>query len=145
MAKTVGVALGGGGAKGLAHIAVLQTLDEMGVKVSALAGTSIGAIVGSGYASGKSGNDLRAGIDQLLEVPRNFEQVKKTGRLFGWLDLLGVEFGKSHVLEANAFIAEMETYVGAETFEELGIPLKVVAADFWKRREVVLEIGRAHV
>ena len=113
----------------------------MGIKVSALAGTSIGAIIGSGYASGRTGNELRAALDELLEVPRSFEQIMNSGRLFGWLDLLEVEFGKSHILEASAFITEMRTYVGVDTFEELSIPLKVVAADFWNRKEVVFESG----
>ena len=62
-------------------------------------------------------------------------------RLFGWLDLLNVEFGKSHILEATTFISEMRSYVGVETIEELPTPLKVVAADFWDRREVVFESG----
>lgn len=51
--KKVGLALGGGGAKGLAHIGVIQALVEAGVKISAVAGTSMGALVGGWYASGK--------------------------------------------------------------------------------------------
>lgn len=51
--KKVGLALGGGGAKGLAHIGVLQALLEEGVEISAVAGTSMGALVGGWYASGK--------------------------------------------------------------------------------------------
>ena len=47
MTKTIGLSLGGGGAKGLAHIAVLETLDEMGIQVKAISGTSIGAMIGT--------------------------------------------------------------------------------------------------
>ena len=52
--KSFALALGGGGARGLAHIAVLEALDEMGVKPAAIAGTSIGALVGAAYAAGMS-------------------------------------------------------------------------------------------
>ena len=52
---TIGLALGGGGARGLSHILVLEALDELGVKPALIAGTSIGAILGAAYASGMSG------------------------------------------------------------------------------------------
>jgi len=57
--KTVGVALGGGGARGIAHIAVLEALDDMGVKPVAIAGTSIGALIGAAYAAGMTGKEIR--------------------------------------------------------------------------------------
>ncbi len=141
MGKSVGVALGGGGAKGLAHVAVLQTLDDMGVQIDALAGTSIGAIIASGYASGRSANQLRADLDKLLTTPNRLEQVINSDRLFGWLDLLNIEFGKSHILSAHAFVSEMQSYVGVENIEALQTPLKVVASDFWNRKEVVFDSG----
>ena len=57
--KTFALALGAGGARGLAHIAVLEALDEMGVKPVAVAGTSIGALIGAACAAGMSGKDIR--------------------------------------------------------------------------------------
>ena len=57
--KTFALALGGGGARGLAHIAVVEALDEMGVKPVAIAGSSIGAVIGAGYAAGMSGRAMR--------------------------------------------------------------------------------------
>ena len=57
--KTFALALGGGGARGLAHIAVIEALDDMGVKPTAIAGTSIGALIGAGYAAGMTGKDIR--------------------------------------------------------------------------------------
>ena len=57
--KTVALALGGGGARGLAHIVVLETLDELGIRPVAIAGTSIGALIGAPYAAGMSGAELR--------------------------------------------------------------------------------------
>ena len=57
--KTFALALGGGGARGIAHIAVLEALDEIGRKPAAIAGTSIGALIGAAYAAGMSGKDIR--------------------------------------------------------------------------------------
>src|SRR5215471_11032661 len=58
-AKTFALALGGGGARGLAHIVVLEALDEMGCKPAAIAGTSIGSLIGAAYAAGMAGKDIR--------------------------------------------------------------------------------------
>src|ERR1700720_4244708 len=57
--KSFALALGSGGARGLAHIAVIEALDEMGVKPTAIAGTSIGALIGAAYAAGMRGKDIR--------------------------------------------------------------------------------------
>src|SRR6516225_6868994 len=57
--KTVGLALGAGGARGLAHIAVIEALDEMEVRPAAIAGSSIGAAIGAAYAAGMSGKAMR--------------------------------------------------------------------------------------
>ena len=56
--KRIGLALGGGGAKGLCHIAFVKALDEMDLKPSVIAGTSIGAVVGALYAAGVSGEEM---------------------------------------------------------------------------------------
>ena len=57
--KTFALALGGGGARGLAHIPVIEALDDMGLKPAAIAGTSIGALIGAAYAAGMRGKDIR--------------------------------------------------------------------------------------
>ena len=56
--KKIGLALGGGGAKGYAHIPILEVFDELGVKPCCITGTSIGAVIGALYASGHSANDI---------------------------------------------------------------------------------------
>src|SRR5512135_3661963 len=56
--KKIGLALGGGGAKGLCHIAFLKALDELGVRPALMAGTSIGAVIGGFYAAGLSGAEI---------------------------------------------------------------------------------------
>ena len=55
----IGLALGGGGARGMVHILVCEVFDELGVKPALIAGTSIGAIIGAGYAAGFSGREMR--------------------------------------------------------------------------------------
>ena len=76
--QKVGLVLSGGGAKGLAHVGVLKTLDSLGVRVDYIAGTSMGAVVGALYASGYTGQQLDSIIrstnfDLLIsdKVPRN--------------------------------------------------------------------------
>ncbi len=59
MSPTFGIAFGGGGARGLAHIHVIEALDELGIRPVAIAGSSIGAIMGAGMAAGLSGKDIR--------------------------------------------------------------------------------------
>jgi NTE family protein len=139
--KTVGIALGGGGAKGLAHIPLLKVLDKLDVEVVAVAGTSIGAIIGALYASLGSGARVADALDAILHEPRSLQGALEAKRTFGWIELLGVSFGRSYVLEADGFMAELSDYLGAKSFEDLPIPMKVVAADFWKREEVVFDSG----
>lgn len=141
MPKTVGVALGGGGAKGLAHIAVLEVLDELGVEVAAVSGTSIGAIMGTLYASGMSGKEVREAIEAILATPETLEEAFTAKRTFGWLELLSVDLGRSYLLQADGFLSEYESLLPVKHFEELKIPMHVVAADFWEREEVVFNSG----
>ena len=141
MSKTVGIALGGGGAKGLAHLSVLEVLDELDANVVAVSGTSIGAIIGSLYAAGLSAKESRQAIDDILATPRSLEQARNADRLFGWIELLGIDLGRSHILDADGFLEELEKSIGVESFAELKIPFQVVAADFWGREQVVFDSG----
>ncbi len=61
----IGLALGSGGARGLAHVLVFEVLDELGLRPHRIAGSSIGAIMGALYASGMSAADIHARIDRL--------------------------------------------------------------------------------
>jgi len=69
MTKSFALALGGGGARGLAHIAVLEALDDMGQKPAAIAGTSIGALIAAAYAAGMSGREIRRFVITLAHDP----------------------------------------------------------------------------
>lgn len=139
-----GVALGGGGAKGLAHIPMLEVLEKAGIRPSAIAGTSIGAIIGALYASGMPPAAMREAVDELTRVPRSFRELiraSQTGALFDWLDFIDLDIARGSLLNIERFLSDFEKVVGVSRFEELKIPLKVVATDFWKREEVIFDSG----
>src|SRR5207253_576844 len=62
----IGLALGGGSARGLAHIPILEVFDELGLKPAVIAGCSIGALIGAAYAGGLSARDIRERAEMLL-------------------------------------------------------------------------------
>ncbi|HZP20849.1 MAG TPA: patatin-like phospholipase family protein [Bauldia sp.] len=142
--RTVALALGSGGARGLAHIPVLEALDELGVAPVAVAGASIGAVVGSGYAAGMSGREIRAYAEETLfgrsEVVRRLfslqlGEARKRFAESGSLRGLGAQLNAAVVLEE--FLPDRVP----RTFEELRIPLHVVTTDVWNRVERVIRSG----
>jgi NTE family protein len=126
--RTIGLALGGGGARGLCHIDFCMALDEMGLKPCIISGTSIGAIAGGFYAAGVSGSGMEEILDQigLREISKMID--------FSILHPSGLVKGKG----VTDFLSK---HLPAKTFEELTIPLKVVATDYWRRKEVIFESG----
>src|SRR4051794_18371411 len=66
----IGVALGGGSARGLTHIPFIEAMDELGLKPSVISGTSIGALIGAGWANGMSGQELREHVLGVLGTMR---------------------------------------------------------------------------
>lgn len=127
---TFALALGGGGARGLAHIHIIETLDELGIRPVAISGSSIGAIMGAAMASGMSGREIhdyaRSVVAKPREVaarmwqarPATFREAVKRG-------FKVTQFDVERIL--NAFLPpEMP-----KTFAELQIPLTVTATDFF--------------
>ncbi len=136
----IGLALGGGGAKGLAHICMLEVIDEFGLKPSRIVGTSIGAIIGVMYASGISGRTLREEFQNISnEESSGFIEAMRN--IFTWLQLTNVNWKGGSLLKADAALDDLMRYVQVANFEDLSIPVQVVASDFWRRTEVVLESG----
>ena len=64
----IGLALGGGGARGLAHVVMLEAFDELGLRPKVIAGTSIGAVIGAAYASGMTAREIRAQMQEVLSA-----------------------------------------------------------------------------
>jgi NTE family protein len=127
--KRIGVALGAGGAKGLSHIAFLQALDELGVRPAVIAGTSIGAVIGGLYAAGVSGDRLSQLVKEI-----GFRDLYKIVLDFSILSQSAIFTGKA----VEDFLSRE---IPVRTFEEIEIPFKVVATNFWGRRPVVFESG----
>ena len=126
--KKLGLTLGGGGAKGLAHIAFLKVLDELYIKPSVISGTSIGAIIGAFYASGLSGAKLH-------------EKLSEIG-LIGLLKFINLSgFRKSGLFSGKGIEKFLKDNLPVTRFEDLKIPLRIVATDFWERKEVVFSKG----
>ncbi len=136
----IGLALGGGGAKGLAHIRLLEVIDEFGIEPRCIVGTSIGAIVGVLYASGMSPRTLREEIQGASRNGKN-SITDAAKNIFAWLQLVKVNWKGGSLLKADAFLDDLMKYVKVRDFEELRMPVRVVAADFWRRDEVVLGTG----
>jgi len=138
-ASGIGLALGGGGARGLAHIVVLEAFDELGVQPDVIAGTSIGAIFGAAYCVGMSGRDLREYCVSLFSNrTRVIRRVMngKTGKLFAlWTPRRPAMFDPVVLLRA-VMPEEVDC-----TFADLQIPLKVMTSDFYTQSEFVIDRG----
>jgi NTE family protein len=138
----IGLALGGGGAKGLAHIMMLEVLDELNLRPHRIAGTSFGAIMGALYASGMSGQEIRQLIDRITVSKDEswfsglFEQ--DVGR---WWDIIEIQLGRGGLLDTSGLATFLREIIPGTQFDELNIPLKVVTADFWQRKQVVFDRG----
>jgi len=140
--QKIGLALGGGGARGLAHIQVFEALDELGLRPHRIAGTSIGAVMGSLYASGLSGCEIRA-VVQEWQTPRPEKRHGILDRrdLRRWAALLDPSFDRSGLFKGEKIIRFLADFVQCDTFEELKIPLYVTAADYGDASEVVFKSG----
>jgi NTE family protein len=137
-----GLALGGGGAKGLAHIPMLEALDELGISPHVIAGSSIGAIIGALYAAGLSGRDIRAQIEQFFvdekEAANNLFTLPKSVR---WLDFIDPALTGGGLLNSDDFIKYLGEVLPTRSFRKLQIPLKIVTAELLTGREVVIDSG----
>jgi NTE family protein len=139
--KTFALALGGGGARGLAQIAVIEALDDMGVRPAAIAGVSVGAAIGAAYAAGMRGKTIRRHmIDIAHNRPDTFARLY-AARGVALSELFGAGFGNPLVLDAERFCAAFLPPGVPDRFENLTIPLNVIATDLYGRSEVLFTAG----
>src|SRR4029079_16928870 len=139
--KTVALALGGGGARGLAHIIVAEALDEMGVKPIAIGGTSIGAVIGAGYAAGMSGREMRRYAIHIAHNRTDVMRRMMRSRAGKLRNLFGGGLGDATRLDAERLCEQFLPESLPEDFSGLSIPLTVIASDPFLRREVVFSTG----
>jgi len=131
LGTSIGLALGGGAAFGLAHIGVLKVLDDAGVPIDLVAGCSQGSIVAVGYASGLTPSEM-IDIARDLGAKRNF--------------LAGADptfFTKPGILAGQRIVTMMRPYLkGKETFDHLLLPCRTVATDIETGERIAIGTGR---
>jgi NTE family protein len=140
----IALALGSGGARGLAHIPVLEVFDELGITPSAIAGCSMGAVVGAGYAAGMRGKDIRAFAIDALRKQGDFTRRVIAMQWTSWRERWRETRSLRELPMQLAATGIAEEFLPPElpkTFEELRIPLTVVATDYRKRREAIYRSG----
>jgi NTE family protein len=135
----VALALGGGSARGLAHILMLEAFDELGIRPAAMAGTSMGAICGAAYAAGLSGVEVRAAFEALLGNRARFFK-RLAGKLPGGFATLWSARTPSVVDNVTLFEMLLPEAMHC-SFEALKIPFLAIATDFYAVEQVVLDKG----
>lgn len=123
---TIGIAFGGGAARGWAHIGVLQALEEAGIRPSVVAGTSIGAVVGGCYVAGR--------IDHL----RDFALGLTRRKVFGYFDL---NLTGSGLINGQKLNDVLRRGLGETRIEDLDMPFTAVATEIGNGHEVWLSRG----
>ena len=119
----IGIALGGGAARGYAHIGVLNAIDELNIPISYVSGTSIGSFIGALYASGnlkKFENEVRSRNSFMKDVLFKLDPV----------------FPKLSIMNGNEVIKIFKELTDIRTFEELKIPLTTVATDIINNKKI---------
>src|SRR4249919_2281984 len=124
---TVSLALGGGGARGLAHIGAIQWLTENGYTISSIAGSSMGALVGGIYATGKLDTYARWVVAlERIQVMRLFD----------------LAFRRAGLFKLDRVIGTLRELIGDCAIEDLPIALTAVATDLESGEEVWLRDGK---
>ncbi|MDX9991779.1 MAG: patatin-like phospholipase family protein [Anaerolineales bacterium] len=121
------LALGGGGARGAAHLGVLRVLEQHGFRIRAVAGTSVGSIIGAFYAFGYPPAEIES-----IFASVDFSRLLYTWPLVDGPSLLGVR-GMTDFLR---------THLGNRDFDDLRLPCAAVAVDLNSGREIILQEGR---
>jgi NTE family protein len=124
--RRIGLALGSGSARGLAHVGVLRALEEAGIAVEVIAGTSIGALIGAVHAAGRL--DSLAATFRALDWPR-------------MLSFFDVVLPKSGLIDGARIAAMVREHVPSATIEALSRPYAAVATDLATGEEVVIREG----
>jgi NTE family protein len=139
---TIGLALGGGAARGMAHIVVLEAFDQLGIKPDFIAGCSIGALLGAAYASGLSAVEIRDHTLSVLGTPA------KAARQLFWpgsdrhaSSAINLSFSRPISLNGLGLVQLVSPPGIAKRIEDTEIPLAISATDFYAASEVTIEAG----
>jgi NTE family protein len=124
--KEISLVLGSGGARGLAHIGAIRTLEAHGLQIRSLAGSSMGGLIAGFYAAGKL-DDYEAWVRELTE--------------FNVLRFLDIAWGGAGMLKGDTLMDTLKAFIGDHRIEDLPIPLTIVATDVRARKEVWINKG----
>ncbi len=138
---TIGLALGGGGARGLAHILVLEAFDELGLRPKLIAGTSIGALFGAAYALGMGGREIRARAQYVLGRWTEIARQVLAGSRGSLLDLWKLRPFTAVLVQPAVLLEVIFPELLTPQFSQTAIPLKVVATDFHRHEPYVMDRG----
>jgi NTE family protein len=122
--KKVALVLGGGGARGLAHIGILKVFEREGIKVDMVVGTSMGAVVGAVYSIGLPASHM-----------------EKRAATLSWTDLFDPTIPKMGLVEGEKLEAVIRDLVEDKTFLDTKVPLALVTTDIERAEEVVHTSG----
>jgi NTE family protein len=125
--KKIGLALGSGAARGLTHIGVLKAIEEQGIKIDYISGSSIGALIGAAYAIGMSAQEIED-----VAVQTNWKLMVK---------IFSPTLSLSSLVNTNYLSEFLSTWFGNKTFDDLKIPFSAVTTDIQTGKMVILEKG----
>ncbi len=126
MKQKISLVLSGGGARGLAHIGVIEELLDQGYEITSIAGTSMGALVAGVYATGK--------LNEFKEWMLTLDKIKI-------LRLVDFSFSSQGLIKGDRVLNTMKEFISDENIEDLKIPYAAVAVDIINRKEVVFTQG----
>lgn len=127
MGQKVALVLSGGGARGIAHIGVIEELEKRGYEITSVAGTSMGALVGGVYAAGE------------LTI---FKEWISTLDKFMVLSLMDFSLSKNGLVKGERILKELGNLIPDIDIQNCNIPYAAIATDLKTRKEVVFESGR---
>lgn len=128
MSKKIGLALGSGGARGVAHLGVLKALEEEGIRPDYITGCSMGSVVGAGYSLGLS-------VEEMYSIVKKLKAVQL-------IDVTALPITRMAVTRGNKMRNLLLSKLGDTTFEDLKIPFRCVASDLYSGRLVTLSEGK---
>jgi NTE family protein len=126
MEKNVALVLSGGGPRGFAYIGAIEELESRGYKITSIAGTSIGSLIGGVYAAGKL-NDVKQWLYSL--------------DVWNMFSLIDFSLSMNHLVKGDRIISALKDIVPQINIEDLNIPYKAVATDLYTGEEVVFSSG----
>jgi len=123
MKQKVALVLGSGGARGTAHIGVIRELIKQGYEISSIAGTSMGALVGGVYASGKL-NEYESWLCSLSKI--------------NMFNLVDFTLSKKGIIKADKVLRKIQTFIPDQNIEDLPIKFSAVTTNMSQKKEIVL-------